>query len=447
MNKSILTVLLLGILLCAGPSLGSASEPEDVYTRIETLEKQIQGFQSELTELRTLAATKDEEQQLLVSKIEELEAKPPSFLDRGFSEGEGFRLQDALGLEEESAVNIGGEITMRYRENEKTDAGENGFQFYEIELFVDASLHENLSLYIEYNLIHAGNAEAEDAWIDFHTAEGPLAFAGGTGLKLGNFHYPFGWDNDDEEGYVYGGRTSVNSALIRNQRVDGWRLRERQVGLAGYYNVDLIRDLNVSAVLGVFNGSGDVNHATGAYDNDRDKDVAGRIELKYKDFVFGASGLFAPHTGTVSENVNNTDHVRDISRWGVHFKYPDVTFPGQDVSIGGKPVMVWGEALWGANHGNTDVAAFNTTQNLWGGYLEADVSITPQVLGFIRGEYYDSNTDVSDDGTYAITPGIRLGLFNSSTWVLEYEFYGGGNDASNSITDDDRFATQWTTQF
>jgi len=306
-----------------------AVESPDVDARIGKLEQQIQAMQGELKALRKEVVTERLGKDELASKVKALEAKPKSFIDRGMVGDEGFRLQNALGLDEESPVNIGGEITMRYRENQKTDAGANGFHFYELELFIDATVHENVSLYAEYDLIHSGSAEAEDVWIDLHTMEGPLAFAGGTGVKLGNFHYPFGWDNDDEEGYVYGGRTSVNNALIRSERIDGWRLRERQIGLAGYYNFDPMRDLNISTVVGLFNGNGDVNHAASGFDNDRRKDLVGRVEAKYKDAVFGASYLFAPRTRNAAANANNVSHIRDITRYGIHWKYPDVTFPGQ----------------------------------------------------------------------------------------------------------------------
>ena len=455
-------ILLTVLILVGSSTYAYAQSSTDVDARIQKLEGQFQNMQTEIQELKTLVATQNKEKQVLEAKIEKLESEPKTFVDRGMQSGEGFSLNDALGLggddEGDSGINIGGEITMRYRENQNTDAGSNGFQFYEIELFIDAILHDNASIYIEYNLLHNGNAEVEDAWIDLHTTDGPLAFAGGTGMKIGNFHYPFGWDNDDEEGYVYGGRTSVNNTLVRAQRIDGWRLRERQIGLAPYYNFDPTRDLNLSTVVGVFNGKGDANNSP-AYDNDRAKDFTARVEAKYKDIIFGMSYLYAPYTRNITANANNTAHGRNISRYGVHFKYPDVPFPGQDVSLGGKPWLLWGEYILGSNEGNDNYKSIITgaddTQHMMGAYLEADVALRPNIFGFkpdpmlafLRYDYYDPNRGISDDDSWAITPGVRMPVWNSSTLVLQYEIYGGGDNASKSITDADRFAAQLTTQF
>lgn len=422
------------------------NENNDVDSKIKALENQISAMQSQLDELKGMVSSQSKEKDALEAKVKDLESGQKPFLARATKSG-SFKLQDAVGLDEESKLNIAGEVVMRYRQNEKSDASSHGFQFYEAELFLDAAPHKNLSAYIEYDLIHENHAQAEDIWIDLHTQEGPFAFAGGTGMKIGNFHYPFGWDNDDEEGYVYGGRTSANTTLMRNQRIDGWLLRERQVGLAAYYNFDPLRDLNLSAVVGVFNGTGDVNHYSGT-DSDSAKDLTTRLEAKYKDFVFGASYLSAPHTRGVTANVNNTAHIRDIRRYGVHFKYPDVPFPSHDVSLGGMPWLIWGEFLLGDNKANSNIASANVSQHVRAGYIELDAAIKQnKLLGFLRYDYYDPNTKTSRDSSFGITPGVKWNIFNSSYLVLEYEIYGGGKNAPASITKEDRFAAQLTTQF
>jgi type II secretory pathway pseudopilin PulG len=459
MFKSVcVMVIMIMCLVLAVPSVFAGSD-QDTQAQIEALQAQIKQMQDQYqSQLSSVQAQLDTvKEQLLAQqgqanekdlKITKLEEKVRPWFDKGFTSGEGFKLRDAMGLEDESKLNIGGEITWRYRQNEHTVASSPGFQFYEIELFIDAALHDNVSTYVEYDLIHENHAEVEDAWIDFHTKEGLLAFAGGTGLKVGNFHYPFGWDNDDEEGYVYGGRTSVNTALIRSQMIDNWRLRERQVGLAGSYNFDPSRDLNLSTTLGLFNGTGDANSYSGT-DRDQAKDYVARLEAKYKDAVFGTSYLFAPYTRHVTAGANDTAHLRDIRRYGVHFKYPDVTFPSQDVSLGGKPWLLWGEFIWGDNiDARTDIAAARLTQHMHGGYIELDAALKPdKLLGFLRYDYYEPNTKVSRDYSFGITPGIRFNVFNSTSVVLEYEHYDGGKNAPKSITDEDRLAMQVTTQF
>ena len=206
--------------------------------------------------------------------------------------------------------------------------------------------------------------------------------------------------------------------------------------------------MNLSATAGLFNGTGDANHYSGS-DKDQAKDYVARLEAKYKDAVFGTSYLFAPFTRHVTANANNTAHLRDIRRYGVHFKYPDVTFPSQDISLGGKPCLIWGEFLWGDNNdAYTDIAAASLTQHMYGGYIELDVALKPdKLLGFLRYDYYEPNTKVSRDYSYGITPGVRFNIFNSTAIVLEYELYGGGDNAPKSITDGDRAAIQVSTQF
>ncbi|MEW6009092.1 MAG: FlxA-like family protein [Candidatus Omnitrophota bacterium] len=447
---AVMCLMLCVPLVMAGSEQNTQAQIEALQAQIESLQeqnqKQIEALQVQLNDLQGQVVAQREltkEKDIQISKLED-QVKP--WFEKGFKSG-NFKLRDAMGLDDESKLNIGGEIVMRYRQNQSSDAGDPGFQFYETELFLDAALHKYLSAYIEYDLIHENHAQAEDVWIDLHTDKGPLAFAGGTGMKIGNFHYPFGWDNDDEEGYVYGGRTSVNTSLIRGQRIDGWRLRERQVGLAGYYNFDPTRDLNISATAGVFNGTGDVNHYSGK-DVDQAKDFATRVEAKYKDAVVGVSYLFAPYTRNVTANTNDTAHYRDIRRYGLHFKYPDVPFPGQDISLGGKPWLIWGEFVWGDNDANPNVAAANVSQHVQGGYIELDAALKKDtLLGFLRYDYYEPNTNTSADHTFGITPGVRWNIFNSSYLVAEYEIYGGAKNASNSIKKEDRVALQLTTQF
>ncbi|OIO35176.1 MAG: hypothetical protein AUJ74_06955 [Candidatus Omnitrophica bacterium CG1_02_44_16] len=456
MRKSIIAI---AIIMCSSLPVSSvfASLDQDTQAKIGSLEAQIkvlqdqnqrqmQALQVQLDVLKGQIAVQSTESKEKDLKLAKLEAKVKPWYDKAMKSG-SFKLRDALGLEEDSKLNMAGEITMRYRQNQNTDATTPGFQFYELELFLDAALHKNVSIYSEYDLIHETHAQAEDVWIDLHTDEGLLAFAGGTGMKIGTFHYPFGWDNDDEEGYVYGGRTSANTSLIRGQRIDGWRLRERQVGLAAYYNFDPMRDLNISWVAGVFNGNGDANHYSGS-DRDQAKDLATRIEAKYKDAVVGVSYLLAPHTRGVTANTNNTAHRRDIIRYGVHFKYPDVTFPSQDISLGGKPWLLWGEFILGDNNANRDIAAANVSQHVRGGYIELDAALKKdKLLGFLRYDYYDPDTKIGRNNSFGITPGVRFNIWNSTNIVLEYEFYGGAANAPTSITKEDRLAIQMSTQF
>ncbi len=460
-NMRILGILALVLILSIGIQQPVfASSENDTQTQLKALHEQIKVMQAEhqkqiemlkaqLDELKKQVAEQPKEKPIKVASNPI--ARPDTVVDRTFENApEGtFRLRDAVGLTEESRLNIGGEMKMRYRENIHEKTSSKGFQFYELELFLDSALNDYSSVYTEYNLMHENTPDPEDVWIDFHTKPGEIAATGNTGVKIGNFHYPFGWDNDDNEGFIYGGRTTVNVPTIRDQRVDGWRIRERQIGVAGNYSFDLGK-IPFTATAGIFNGSGSWRNSPG-YDNDEQKDFAGRLEAKFSDVILGVSGLFAPRTRGVTANANNTQHLRDIQRYGVHFKYPDVPFPGQDMSLGGKKWMLWGEYLYGINNANTTsitLDSANDTQKLHGGYAEIDYAIKPEkLLGFLRFDYYEPDRDVSKDVIWALTPGVKLNFLGSSYFIAEYEHYDGGTNASTSVVDSDRVTLEVSTMF
>jgi len=345
-------------------------------------------------------------------------------------------------------INIGGEIKMRYRHNIHKIGSEPGFSFYELELFIDGEINEYSSYYIEYNLMHADRPDPEDVWLDFHLAPDKSAFSGGTGVKIGNFHYPFGWDNDDNEGYVYGGRITVNLPLIRSQRVDGWRIRERQLGIAGNINFDFA-SINNTLTAGIFNGNGSWSNSGGS-DNDTKKDYVGRFESVFTDlnFIVGVSYLYSPKTMGAMVNATNTTHVRDIMRAGVHFKYPDVPLPGQDHSLGGSPWVLWGEYIFGQHKANSAVAGANFNQNVEGWSIELDYALKGpyDTIAFLRVDYYDPNMNVIRDEVCTFTPGFRLSFLDNSFMILEYELYHGEPNAP-AIHNDDRITLEIATVF
>ncbi len=459
MLKSVIATL---VVICSAliVPLAFAGSDKDTQAQIEELQVKIKAMQEQYQkQIDTLQAQVNElRQQLAKQEVQQLEkpqqiafhpiSRPDTVVDRTFKKApEGtFRLRDAAGLDEESRLNIGGELKMRYRQNVHKAASNPGFQFYELELFIDSALNDYSSVYMEYNLMHENTPDPEDVWMDFHTSPGDIAATGNTGVKIGNIHYPFGWDNDDNEGYVYGGRTSVNVPIIRDQRVDGWRIRERQVGLAGNYNFD-VGKVNLTATAGVFNGSGSWKNYSGS-DNDDRKDFAGRLEAKFADIIFGASALYAPRTRGATANANNTAHLRDIERYGVHFKYPDVPFPAQDMSLGGRKWMFWGEYLFGVNESNPNISSANDSQKLHGGYVEIDYVLKPdRLLGFLRADYYEPDRDTSKDYTWGLTPGIKLNFLGSSYLIAEYEHYDGGSAAAKSVVDADRVTLEVSTMF
>jgi hypothetical protein len=452
------------ISLIAAIPLALAASDQDTQAQLEALQAQIETMQSQYQEqiksmqeqletLKQQMATQIQEQEeeklaaeTKKAKWTELAKHRNSGIQGWVRKSEGFKLRDVMGLEEEGMLNITGEINMRYRENVHREGSSYGFQFYELGLMLDAIVNDWTSAYAEFNLNHSNKAEAEDVWIDLHLPAGDQAFAGGTGLKIGQFHAPFGWDNDDCEGFVYGGRTSVNAALMRSERIDGQRLRERQIGIQGNYNFNLGEDLELILSGAVFNGNGAML-SYGGSDNDRKKDFATRLEAHFLNTALGASFWHSPGTGGgVTSNTNNSAHVRALDRYGLHFKYPaDVPFPGGDPSLGGEKYLIWAEALYGIAEGNgisegenVTLSAFNDTQKFWGVYAEADVSLIPEkLLGFLRVDYWEPDIDDGND-IVGITPGLYITLWPGiSVLTLEYEHYQGG-----SQDDNDRLAAE-----
>jgi hypothetical protein len=176
----------------------------------------------------------------------------------------------------------------------------------------------------------------------------------------------------------------------------------------------------------VFNGNGRAGS-----DNDRKKDYVLRLEGEFLDTILGTSYWYAPKTGGVTSNSNNSQHTRPLERYGLHFKYPaHVLFPGQDPAIGGEKYLIWGEALYGLAEATT---LNNDTQKFWGGFIEGDLSLTSKLLSFVRFDYWEP--DMGNKGSsniLGITPGVYITLWPGvSVLTLEYEFYQGGTQDKN----------------
>jgi hypothetical protein len=448
--------------------LVKAESGQDTQAQIEALQeqirviqeqhqKQIEFFQAQIDALKEQFAQKEREKEELLSKLESQPQVYKDWLARATRSG-SFKLRDALGLSEESPINISGEMAMQFKE--PTSSGSNsseGFRFYEVELFFDAALTENVSVFAEYPILYEnGGATMEDAWIDIHFAD-ELAATNKTGLKIGQFHMPFGWDNDDNEGYVYGGRTGVDSSLVRSTRFNGQRLRTRQIGIQGNYNLDLAQALNLNAQdpvnliasVGVFNGGGPAGTAS-EWDNDNNKDVVARLEAHFLNAVLGGSYWWAPGTQGVTANSNDTAHVRDLEHFGIHFKYPDVPFPGEDISMGGSRYLIWGEGFRGIARGNgvavgddTTLSAFNETQKFWGAHIEADIGITPQLIAFFRYGYYDPDDTFGNDSRDRYTIGGKWQFADVCELTLDYQI----DDYKGSTAEGDRIAAMYKVFF
>lgn len=343
-----------------------------------------------------------------------------------------------VAAEFDFGMNFGGELKMRYRYNFNDKGSNPGFSFYEAELFIDGEITEYSQYMIEYNLMHGDVPEPENVWIDLHQPLRPAYRHGGRGVRIGNFQVPFGYENDDNEGYFHQGRGTVNHSLIHGERIDGWRMRERAIGVCGTYSLG-----PVTAWAGAYNGNGSWR-AYGESDNRRfDLDYAGKAQVQLADVEFGGAYWYAPGVDTTAPDYNGHGllHTRNITRYGVHARYPaSALFLSQDAQLGGEPFLLFGEFIMG-DHKATFAWDSSGQQTMMGFFVEAQVPFSPAFAGLVRADYYDPNTDVSGDEVVGLTPAIHLRWWKSMILILEYEFYTD-NDQETRLSLQDRIAAE-----
>ncbi len=412
----------IGLAVASIP-MGWAVPDPDTQLKIETLEKQMGLLKNQLDEL------KGEMQGKTRLWSEPKEVPRP----RGESE-------------DERKLNIAGELNFRYRSNtDRQVLTDYGLQFYEIELFMDANVNDYTSVFIEYPISHKNYLNPGNAWIDFHQP-GELAGAEYTGLMIGNFSPRFGLLNyDDNQSWVYGGRTTTNTPLVRGKSIDSQTIRNRQIGVSAPIKLgDFLFEP------GIYNGSGPIEFSGGA-DNDHRLDATTRLQYTLPNEVglVGAGYWYAPKTNGATSNTAGTrwggsgaQHVRDIERFALYFKYPNVaqaTLP--DLSLGGKPFMLYGEYIWGTHHANSSIAVSNFTQDFAGWYVETNVNILrDKLVGVFRYDYLDEDTDVASNTLMALTPALKWNILENVWLTTNYEYYFGGQNASEK--DNDRVALE-----
>lgn len=355
-----------------------------------------------------------------------------------------------------AGVNIGGDFNFRYRQNISTSATSPGFQLYEVEFFVDTNLNKNVSLFFELPLYHSNAVDLGNAWADFHK-EDELAATGFTGVMVGHIAPWFGYYGyDDNQSWIYGGRTTTNTTLVRGQKVDGLALRDRQVGIAGNIKLDLKESGSLLFTPQIYNGAG-YWAVAGGTDNDRKQDLVFRAQYSIPNElgVVGAGYWNAPKTKGATANSSGTrygsggqKHVRDVERVAVFFKYPDVQQASlPDLSLGGKPFIVYGEYITGTHKGNSDIAGYTTDQKLMGYWVEANANILrDKLVGILRYDFFDPNTDKSADQLVGITPALKWESYKMVFLTLNYEYYDGGKSAGTQLKED-RIVLEMSIQF
>lgn len=350
----------------------------------------------------------------------------------------------------DSPFNFNGEFNFRLRLNENNAGTSPGFQFYETEIFFDTQVNENIGLFLELPFMHANRPDIGNAWIDIHKPD-ELAATENTGLMIGNLMPFFGYFGyDDNQSYIFGGRTTTNTSLVRGTAIDSQIIRMRQIGVVA--NVKLGSFLIQPQL---YNGSG-MLILSGGSDNDRKLDFVSRLQytLPQELGVIGTGYWNAPKTEGATANSGGTayggagvTHVRDIERFALFFKYPDVmqaTLP--DLSLGGKPFMVYGEYIWGVHKGNPSITGFTADQRFLGYWLETNVNIVrDKLVAIFRYDYFNPNIDDSETYQIGLTPALKAQILKQTFLTLSYEYYGGGSTAAGK--NNDRLTTELSIQF
>ncbi len=333
------------------------------------------------------------------------------------------------------------ELNMRYSHYfDKASYATNGghFSLYALEMHNEAKIKDWLSVYSAFNLNDGESPELEDTFLDIHVPGGtPVAFRG-TGVRIGNIIAPFGFGDSDSEGTTGEGRTAQLIPLIRSLRADGQRLRMRMVGAQGIYNTKASGLGATVLSLGVFNGPIYASGGLNGYDNDSELDYITRAEqtIDSLKLLIGASYWNAPKTVGATTKITDTTHPRDISRIGVHFKYPsDVPFPGEDCTIAGAPFHFYGEYITGKNTGNPAAATTYTSDLNWNGYyLEGAFTLVKKtIIGFARYDYVDPDTSVDGDHYRDIVTGLIFPIEGQTKVTVEYQKNLNMNPANDGI--------------
>lgn len=348
-------------------------------------------------------------------------------------------------------INIGGDFNFRFRHNNDKDAGKKGFELYEFELFIDAAVHKHVSIFGELPIYHSNRIDLGNAWIDFHK-DGELAATGYTGLMVGHIMPWFGfYGYDDNQSWIYGGRTTTNSILARAETIDGTVMRDRQVGIAA--NIKLGNFLFTPQI---YNGSGFWAVAGGA-DNDNAKDIVFRAQYALPNEIARVGigywnspktkGALEPSRGTAYGG-SGVKHPRDIQRVCAFLQFPNVphaTVP--DLSLGDKPFTIFGEYILSRFKGNSGAPGYEADFDAAGYWVEANVRIVRnKLVGVVRYDFLDPNTDIDDNELTGITPALKLELVPMTFLTLGYEFYDGGEKAGK-VKNDDRIVAEMSIQF
>lgn len=202
-------------------------------------------------------------------------------------------------------------------------------------------------------------------------------------LTVGQFKWPFGYDvllssvsREMPE------RARMSRVLFPNERDRGVRVKMQHEALG--------------IALALVNGNGTTDPTFGINDQNHPKDFVGRVSLDLEWIVFGVSGytgrwlVATPGDSKATPPTEPTKKSYAKTRLGA-----DAQLYGELLPIGGTALKL--EGLTGKELGKSVLGAYATLVQ----HLGSDFGV------FARGDYYDKDTDASDNGYAAIGGGVQ----------------------------------------
>jgi hypothetical protein len=200
-----------------------------------------------------------------------------------------------------------------------------------------------------------------------------------------------------------GERLTTRRTLLYDTKVNGWRLRNRQRGLAFTYNKD-----KFSGTAAVVNGNGSGAEDDHESDNNDKKDISLALSHNISDGLSIGGYLYA---GTIPNGDGTEDEIgRAVVSLRQHM---------MDERFELNAVVGMGS--------NDNPNGDDIEQNSMGFFVEGVYTYKPEILLLARYDYFDSDTDLDENERWAVVPSVLYYLGENIRLSGEYVFYKDGD--------------------
>ena len=195
-------------------------------------------------------------------------------------------------------------------------------------------------------------------------------------------------------------RLTTRRTLLYNTKVNGWRLRNRQRGLALTLNRD-----RFSATGAVVNGNGNGAEIADESDNNDHKDLSLALSVAATDHITLGGYLYKgeiPGDDAISRYIFNYRHF----------------LLGDRLEVNG--AFGYGE--------NSDPNGLGTKQKSLGYFIEGVYAFRPEFLLLARYDYFDPDNDIDNDHNWDIVPALFYYPGENIRISGEYAFFKDNRD-------------------